>query len=1438
MIIRKILLIGILFLLTNRLIAQNDGDFRSFQTGNWSDVTTWERYDSGTTTWEQAGVGNNNPGQLPANTSAVTILGVHTVTIDADADCNDLTIAGTLQGTANTLNVYGNLTNNGTFDLWNTTGTALVFAGTGNVSFSGTGATTDISTIEISKSIITETVTLSPTNFTVQGVAVNAPKFLELTTGTFRISGTFNMTSETFTGGATYNFANDEGFWLDNPNFTVIGQDGQMEFRGLFQISAGVFNVGNTSDQRFYLNNNDIKFVMSGGTLNLTGAFYADDQADINISGGTINVATMQVTTNYWYCFRVNNANSHFTMSSGTINLVNTNQGDQEYYVGTSEANTNITGGTLNVGTATTAGDFDFEIGGRMPNTVVHSNATAIAAHDVFIYDDLLINGDFRYNGSDWRNVTIYGDMNITAGSGFRVYQSPTSTIRQRLYIYGSIIDDGVLIGYWNSGGNESRLYAYFMGATDETITGTGVTCIFYDIRVNKGSDMTATLEVLREISLDAGDATDNNRLYVENGTFKLSSASTLTPYYGNQWINSTTGRFWMNNAGATINWSNAGNSQSRGEFIMDAGTYNAGNNFLIDGASTANNQINGGDIDCPGEFDMEQDVMMTGGNVSAGTYFYVDANGADEYGDLAMTNGTISAKQRLYISGKLEIDAGTITIGGGNNNDIMQIYGGGTLQLDGGDITIDGYTLINEDATANCQINGGTLTVSRYFDMEQDLLMTNGVLTVSGDNTNNYFLIDADGAGEDGDFTVTGGTINVGNGDDRFFLTDNGTFTFSNATLNIYGRFYTDEGDATTTTAVTITSGNINLDPQRSDVGGADCPREDVFRIHNYCDFTFTGGTLTFIDPNANQVNWYDSDMEFLGLNGTRNLIGSTIVFGNGTSTSNGVANHDFTIRCRDRNIDFGDIIINNPTAVADNRVVRVYDQNISIRNLTITAGVFDFNGRNGNIGKQIIIYEDVVNNGEINAIDANPTDGYCHLIFAGSSAQSYSGTGSVAATLPELTFNNTSVTGVTLLADIGATLVNLTDGHVYSSATPNGLLTVFGTATTDLVGGANTNYVQGPLRRAIPNNAVASDYDFPVGKTNYRMFEMIGLRTSGSGDGFITAEFFAVTPEVATGGSGMTDPLDAIDIHWKINNDLSAVNIDHVASVRLTYPVPAPPPVYTVAQSNTGLHGTYDAIGRIVAASTIQSEEYKNAAFTTNAETYLCIGAVEPLEGTYTVGNSGDYLNLTEVAAELRIKYVNDHVIFEMLSNYNDATETFPVDFDVLMLTEPQYDVTIRPQAGVSGTVTALDGAGNGAEIYINHIHDLIFDGRPGGVGAGDWLFEHQDASPTPVFTFKNNTHDNTISYLQIKSDIQTTTSGIVIFNADAGNGNDDITISHCDISGRLSTPTNAIYSVGGVGSENDNNTVDNCNIFDFFNATEDCSGIYLGARKLHNR
>lgn len=102
---KKYILLIIAIAYALNAIAQNTGDFRSRQDGNWNDFNTWERFDG--ISWIDA-----ISGQTPTLTNNVTIISGHLVVLNAGpAQAANLTIDGTFQHNSSfVFTVNGNLT--------------------------------------------------------------------------------------------------------------------------------------------------------------------------------------------------------------------------------------------------------------------------------------------------------------------------------------------------------------------------------------------------------------------------------------------------------------------------------------------------------------------------------------------------------------------------------------------------------------------------------------------------------------------------------------------------------------------------------------------------------------------------------------------------------------------------------------------------------------------------------------------------------------------------------------------------------------------------------------------------------------------------------------------------------------------------------------------------------------------------------------------------------------------------------------------------------------------------------------------------------------------------------------------------------------------------------------------------------------------------------
>ena len=178
--------------------------------------------------------------------------------------------------TTHTITVGGNLTNNGKLDLStnsNQAGAGLVFTGASNNTFGGSGSETNIRTITVNKGTTNaSTIDLTVSNFTVQGSATDtaASGYLTLTNGTFKISGTFSGNHRTFPA-ASYTIPATAAFWLDNANYTVTAQNGNVVVDGELKLSAGVYNQGTAAANIFKTGDFGGRITIDGGTANFAG---------------------------------------------------------------------------------------------------------------------------------------------------------------------------------------------------------------------------------------------------------------------------------------------------------------------------------------------------------------------------------------------------------------------------------------------------------------------------------------------------------------------------------------------------------------------------------------------------------------------------------------------------------------------------------------------------------------------------------------------------------------------------------------------------------------------------------------------------------------------------------------------------------------------------------------------------------------------------------------------------------------------------------------------------------------------------------------------------------------------------------------------------------------------------------------------------------------
>ena len=339
------------------------------------------------------------------------------------------------------------LINNGVLDFYinGNRNVGITFTGNADASFTlNAGSTTDLRQdgVILNKGTSnTPVLTFTPGGtFTVQGG--NSLGFLSITNGTFKISGTGTFSNPVFNT-AAYAIPATGGFWLDNPNYTVVGLNGSPTNNGLLRVSQGIFDVGTASGNAMGAGAGAI-FIIEGGTVDFAGRLNTANAVTYTQSAGTVNITTVGNSTNNMAGFGLTSGSSVFNMSGGAINLVRASTAGTpiDYQV---SGTANITGGTLNVGTAATASNFNFRISGQAPNVVVdntthNKTATLIAQTNV------------------WGNTTIPTGATMVL-NGFTLQQIGTT-----------FTNNGTL------NGTVANSALYFFGSAAQTYTGTGTT--------------------------------------------------------------------------------------------------------------------------------------------------------------------------------------------------------------------------------------------------------------------------------------------------------------------------------------------------------------------------------------------------------------------------------------------------------------------------------------------------------------------------------------------------------------------------------------------------------------------------------------------------------------------------------------------------------------------------------------------------------------------------------------------------------------------------------------------------------------------------------------------------------------------------------------------------------------------------------------------------
>jgi hypothetical protein len=479
-------------------------------------------------------------------------------------------------------------------------------------------------------------------------------------------------------------------------------------------ISSGTLTVGSIT-MNGAANENYLTFTGSG-TLYISGNFSANGTFTSNTSTVEYNGNAQTVRSDTYYNLTFSGTGIKTNTAATTVNNNYTVNGGGTVTLGTTANTTNITGNLLVTDNTT------FTIG---------SQAAA-------------------------KTINVTGDVQVDAGSTINIGEYAATHL---LSISGNLVADGD----FDMVGSVSTYICNvtFTSANDKSISGTGTTCNFNTITINKGASKIPVLEVLRDITITARTAAGTN-LTITNGTFKLSSASTLTPYYGAAIICAGTGRLWINDAGAdvscveTATTANPGIPTVTGTLQISAGTfsYGSGNDLLTLNAATSVLTIDGGTVNIYGgvAFTSTSQFNMTSGNFNidpqsfdnlAAASIILNFSSTSATNAVTFTGGTLTIVDPHAATGAGVALFLTPTAGYAYNFAGSTIrFGDGTSNSSG--VSTDGFEINegNRYILGDVIMNNGTSTgTDRFVRLLTTDCIIGGDLTIGNNASDDYRL-------------------------------------------------------------------------------------------------------------------------------------------------------------------------------------------------------------------------------------------------------------------------------------------------------------------------------------------------------------------------------------------------------------------------------------------------------------------------------------------------------------------------------------------------------------------------------------------------------------------------------------------------------------------------------------------------------------------------
>ncbi len=226
---------------------------------------------------------------------------------------------------------------------------------------------------------------------------------------------------------------------------------------------------------------------------------------------------------------------------------------------------------------------------------------------------------------------------------------------------------------------------------------------------------------------------------------------------------------------------------------------------------------------------------------------------------------------------------------------------------------------------------------------------------------------------------------------------------------------------------------------------------------------------------------------------------------------------------------------------------------------------------------------------------------------------------------------------------------------------------------------------------------------------------------------------------------------------------------------------------------------------------------------AATSTAATLTVLGS--GLSGIRTVGTAGNYANLRTAFADINTFGLSGDLYLQIISNITDNNDA------VLNQSASCGNMGYRVYIYPTGAARTLSGSSASSLITLNGADRVIFNGKLDSTGAANSLIISNTNTSGSTIRLLADACYNTVKYCDLRGVQNTGAVGVVAFGAGTVTGNDNNLITNCAIHDGATTPAIAITATGIFGKENDNNTIANNEIYNFFLASADARGISIG-------